>query len=83
MEPVVLLGELPPGPPEIVTADVIRSLRGRPPVHLLPYHRMGSDKYERLGAPYGMPELEPPTRERVAEIAGRLAAAGVDVSVGG
>ncbi len=34
-------------------------------IHLLPYHRLGSDKYERLGRTYTLPELLPPTGEHM------------------
>ncbi len=64
-------------------ADFACSLNNRPPVHLLPYHRIGSDKYNRLGIPYPMKGVEPLTDERVAQIAGRLAALGLEVKIGG
>ena len=38
-------------------------------VDLLPYHRIGRDKYRRLGKPCPMPETEPPSEERMDEIA--------------
>lgn len=65
------------------TAAFVQSLRTRPPLHLLPYHRAGSDKYQRFGKRYTMAGTPPHTRERLAEIAGRLAALGLDVKVGG
>ena len=65
------------------TVDFVRSLRGSPPVHLLPYHRIGSDKYDRLGIPYLAESITPPSRERLAAVAGELTAAGLDVKIGG
>ena len=65
------------------TAEFVRSLNGPPPVHLLPYHRIGSDKYGRLGIPYSMKETEPPTGQHVSDIAKRLSALGLDMKIGG
>jgi pyruvate formate lyase activating enzyme len=33
--------------------------------HLLPYHRLGSDKYAELGRNYALKEIEPPTKEKM------------------
>lgn len=48
-------------------------------VDLLPYHRIGRDKYQRLGKDCLMPEVDPPTRERVTEIARMAAGFGLEV----
>jgi pyruvate formate lyase activating enzyme len=37
-------------------------------VELLPYHRLGLKKWESLGKPYGLPHVEPPTREEMAQV---------------
>ncbi len=52
-------------------------------VHLLPYHRAGTQKHERLGK-HG-PELcvEPPTAEAVQHVVQLFAAHGLDVRTGG
>lgn len=34
-------------------------------LHLLPYHRLGQDKYEGLGRPYLMEDVLPPTTEKM------------------
>ena len=34
-------------------------------IHLLPYHRLGQDKYEGLGREYLMEDILPPTREHM------------------
>lgn len=65
------------------TADFVRSLNDPPPVHLLPYHRIGSDKYARLGIPYSMSQIEPPTQKHVFDVAERFLARGLDVKIGG
>lgn len=47
-------------------------------IHLLPYHRLGQDKYDRLGRSYTLKELVPPDKEhmqmlkKVVEQASRL-----------
>lgn len=37
-------------------------------MHLLPYHRLGQDKYEGLGRPYLMGDVEPPSNEKMQEL---------------
>ena len=41
------------------------SLPGVNKIHLLPYHRLGQDKYEGLGRPYFMEGILPPTAEHM------------------
>ena len=48
-------------------------------VDLLPYHNIGMDKYARLDRTYPLPDTRPPTRERLAAIASRLAGHGLPV----
>lgn len=53
-------------------------------LHLLPYHRLGQDKYEGLGRVYLMGNTEPPSAERMKkllEIAKRTS--GVECQIGG
>lgn len=53
--------------PEEIAA-IARFAGGLPGVkrmHLLPYHRLGQDKYDRLGRTYRMPEILPPTMEHM------------------
>ena len=65
------------------TAELASSLKGHPPVHLLPYHRIGSDKYGRLGIPYSMEWIAPPTAVRMSEIAAQFSTMGLEVRIGG
>jgi pyruvate formate lyase activating enzyme len=51
-------------------------------VDLLGYHRVGRDKYRQLGKVYRMPAVDPPSSQRVAEIARRLRRLGLNVAVG-
>ena len=41
---------------------------GAKAVHLLPYHRLGEDKYQRLGRPYFLQGTEPLSPERMNEL---------------
>jgi pyruvate formate lyase activating enzyme len=52
-------------------------------VDLLPYHRIGSDKYRRLGLAYRMEGVDPPSPESIRGMAARLKRDGFIVRVGG
>jgi pyruvate formate lyase activating enzyme len=52
-------------------------------VHLLPYHQLGADKFERLGRPAPIEPLTPPPPEAVEEAASYLRIFDLDVRVGG
>jgi pyruvate formate lyase activating enzyme len=52
-------------------------------IDLLPYHRIGSDKYDRLHRRYELNDIAPPTAEHMAIIAARLSQDGFSVHVGG
>ncbi len=52
-------------------------------VDVLPYHRAGLAKYERLRRPYGLPEIEPPTPDRQAHVVRLLESCGLIVQPGG
>jgi pyruvate formate lyase activating enzyme len=52
-------------------------------VDVLPYHRAGVDKYTRLNKVYKLPEIRPPSEERMAEIAQLLIECGLQVKIGG
>lgn len=40
-------------------------LPGVEDIHLLPYHRLGQDKYDGLGRSYELPDIVPPEREHM------------------
>lgn len=63
--------------------EFLATLPGIDRVHLLPYHRTGIDKYERLGRRYSMPDLEPPERAKMEWIASVISSYGKDVKIGG
>jgi pyruvate formate lyase activating enzyme len=49
-------------------------------VHLLPYHRTGTDKYRRLGMKYTLTELNAPPEELLQQFRDRLEHAGCKVT---
>ncbi len=52
-------------------------------IHLLPYHRMGRDKYTGLGRDYPMGDVLPPTAEKMEELKRVAEAFGLTVRIGG
>ena len=52
-------------------------------IHLLPYHKTGSDKYRRLHRVYGMGDLEPMPDQELRTIKEYIASTGIPVTVGG
>ncbi len=49
-------------------AAYTRELQNVRRLHLLPYHRLGQDKYAGLGREYLMGDVEPPTNTRMQEL---------------
>lgn len=52
-------------------------------VDLLPYHRIGSSKYDRLGLASRMESVAPPTAQQMETLAARLTQHGFSVRIGG
>lgn len=65
------------------TAAFAAGLPGVRRVSLLPYHRYGSAKFERLGRPYPLRGLEPPSPDRMGAIAALFRRHGLDTYIGG
>jgi pyruvate formate lyase activating enzyme len=65
------------------TARLAASLPGVRRVCLLPFHRAGTAKTACAPTDSAVPELEPPTAERMRAMAGRFEAAGIPTSIGG
>lgn len=71
-------------PEEILQiAQFTRSLYPVTELHLLPYHRLGQDKYEGLGRSYSLSHLQPPSEERMLELLEVAKTAGLRVQIGG
>lgn len=64
-------------------AQFARSLKGVEQLHLLPYHRLGQDKYEGLGRDYSLTHLVPPENEHMEELAQVAGTTGLYVQIGG
>ena len=62
-------------------AEFLKGVKNITQVTLLPYHRFGEAKYERLGREYKLKGLQPPARERVEEIAEWIRSHGFKVQV--
>lgn len=52
-------------------------------VNLLPYHKMGMDKYRRLNMAYKLSGLEMPSDEVMSKIADKFKKAGIKIKIGG
>ncbi|HML03424.1 MAG TPA: glycyl-radical enzyme activating protein [Candidatus Bathyarchaeia archaeon] len=63
------------------TGEFLASLRKIESVSLLPYHRMGVDKYKSLGKPYKLAETQILSAEKMKMIKGELEAFGLKVRV--
>lgn len=51
--------------------------------HLLPYHRLGSDKYAELGRNYSLKEIEPPAKEKMEYLLSVAEESGLKCQIGG
>lgn len=52
-------------------------------VCLLPYHKTGAAKFDRLGQPYQLEQVEPPSPEHMEELAGHFRVLGINTQAGG
>lgn len=59
------------------------SLRGVKEHHLLPYHRLGQDKYAGLNRPYALDGVQPPTEERMRYLLSAAEESGLKCRIGG
>ncbi len=64
-------------------AKFASSLKGVEEMHLLPYHRIGSDKYVGLGREYTMKDIEPPSKELMNELLEVVKSFGLKGQIGG
>jgi len=65
------------------TARFLNGLRRIPPVDLLPYHRLGVEKYHRTGRVYSLSDVAPPPRDSIRRAVRLLEEAGLTVTVRG
>ncbi len=64
-------------------SDFARSLKGVKEHHLLPYHRLGSDKYAGLGRKYSMKDILPPSDEKMRYLLSVAEESGLKCQIGG
>lgn len=64
-------------------AQFARGLKGVEEIHLLPYHRLGLDKYKGLDRNYSLEAIEPPTDEHMEQLRNIAATTGLKVKIGG
>lgn len=65
-------------------AEFASTLPGVDKIHLLPYHRLGQDKYDGLGRTYLMDGIEPPTNEHMETLKKAVhAVCNLDCQIGG
>ena len=64
-------------------AEFLAALPGTHDISLLPYHKMGSQKYENLNVSYSNPDTEPPSLDSVESIREALESRGYRVRMGG
>lgn len=64
-------------------ADFAYSLEGVEEMHLLPYHRIGSDKYAGLGRTYEMAHISPPVGEQMRRLYEVVTKRGLKCQIGG
>ncbi|MFX1451911.1 MAG: glycyl-radical enzyme activating protein [Promethearchaeota archaeon] len=61
----------------------VQNLEGVNEINIIPFHRLGESKYEKLDREWTMHEVEPPTTERLEEIKKILESYGLKVKIGG
>ena len=52
-------------------------------IDIIPYNRLGAEKYARLGRPYGLTDAPALSAERISTLAGIIRASGSRVNIGG
>lgn len=64
-------------------ANFAKTLPGVKELHLLPYHRLGQDKYEGLGREYELSHIEPLSNEYMEELSEVVRSSGLQCQIGG
>jgi pyruvate formate lyase activating enzyme len=87
-QPIILRMAVVPGINDDVqnlrrTGEFAAALPHLQGVSLLPYHDTAVHKYANLNRAYAIPDIRPPTEEKMADIAATLRGYGLDVKIGG
>ena len=64
-------------------AKFASSLKGVTQMHILPYHRIGTDKYKGLNRDYSLTGIEPPSKELMNELLEVVNSDGLKGQIGG
>lgn len=64
-------------------AKFASSLKGVTQMHILPYHRIGTDKYKGLNRDYALTGIEPPSKELMNELLEVVNSYGLKGQIGG
>jgi pyruvate formate lyase activating enzyme len=67
----------------LAIGEIAGSLCSGQRINILPYHNIAEEKYRRLRRPYRLPDIQPPSQERMSQIAATLEGFGLVVTVGG
>lgn len=65
------------------TAELVTRLHNVRKITILPYHKVGLQKFRRIGMESPLPTIEPPTEEQLAAAAAVFKSAGLPVAIGG
>jgi pyruvate formate lyase activating enzyme len=68
---------------KIQTIDFLSSLPGVKRISLLPFHKMGAQKYTSLNRESPMPDIQPPSQEVMQRLQKEYADSGFQVNLGG
>lgn len=63
--------------------DLVRSMPNITQVNILPYHKLGKDKYDRLAHTNPMPETAEPSEDAMLDVKRVLESFGLNVTIGG
>ncbi|MBQ4516454.1 MAG: glycyl-radical enzyme activating protein, partial [Clostridia bacterium] len=71
--------------PEEIAAigEFVKALHNVEEWHLLPYHRLGQDKYDGLGREYTLKDITPPTDEHMQKLLGVAKKYVIKAQIGG
>jgi pyruvate formate lyase activating enzyme len=61
----------------------VAALEGRHPLYLLPYHKLGADKYRRRHTPYALEHAQPPSLQHVERLGAILVDMGLEIYIKG
>ncbi len=61
----------------------LKTLSGIDKINLLPYHKIGTHKYERLGMVFKARDIKEPSDEKMQSLKEQFTSAGFEISIGG